>query len=239
MSIIVTELGPHLRPIVDLRLKAENLLKVSKYRVRLTVCAVVAGSLAPVSAAGQICAGLPAEVSQVVSVAMGSRSDKPPMTDLQYVGASYANVVGDRLTMMAFGQVPVPGADPGFLRAAAELTAALPGTIGAGCPVITAGYSAQRGVRDAGPHLSMGYGVGRRWNHSEGDGWFAFYAIPGVLVDRHRDYLDGGSSTRIRFASDLGFLISLNAHLYIGGGLRRAFLDGGGTSLEAKVGWTF
>lgn len=209
---------------------------------RLAGCAVAAAVFAMFQAApvqAQICAGLPAEISQVVSVAVGSRSDKPPMTDLQYVGASYANVVGDRLTVMGFGQVPVGGADRDVRRVAAELTAAFPRTVGPGCPVITGGYSAQRGIHDAGPHVSLGYGAGRIWDRSEPDSWFAVYAIPGVLVDRKQDYPDGGSSTRVRFASELGFLISSNAHLYIGGGVRRAFADGGGTSVEAKVGWRF
>lgn len=239
MHAFVIALDRRLTGAVGEHLATANGVSPYSYRTRLGMFVLAAGPLAAAPAEGQICAGLPTEVSQVVSVAVGSRSDKPPMTDLQYVGASYANVVGEHLTVIGFGQVPVGRADRDFRRVAAELPAAFPRTMGAGCPVITAGYSAQRRIHKASPHVSVGYGVGRRWDRSKGDSWFALYAIPGVLVVREQDYADGGLSTRIRFASELGFLISSTAHLYIGGGVRRAFLDGGGTSMEARAGWAF
>jgi hypothetical protein len=188
-------------------------------------------------ARAQVCAGLPAASAEVLTLTVGSSVDKPPLTDPEYIGVGYARVIGERLTISGVGRLPI--ADPAleFQRAGVEISAAFPRTIGPGCPVITAGYSVRRGIHEASPHLSAAYGVGWTWDRGEDERWLSLYAAPGVLVDRKQDYSDGELSTRVRFASEVGFVIASSPSFYLGGGLRRAFLDGGGTSLETRIGW--
>jgi hypothetical protein len=200
---------------------------------------MAAATLTPALGEAQICAGLPPEYSQVLSVAAAGRDDKAPFTDLQYVGATYGVRLSRHVTLSANGQIPLTTSDPGFDHVAGELSAAFPGVVGLGCPVLTGGLRAASETQSGSSYLSAGYGIGKRWDRSKAESWFAVYAIPAVFVDRTADRPGGASSTRIRFGSDVGFLIASGAQFYIGGGLRRAFLDGGGGSIEAKIGWAF
>lgn len=216
-----------------------NRLHHREIRRYLFAIFVVAASLVATPAIAQVCAGLPADAGSFLTLNLGGRHDKPPLTSPQYLATKYTKSLGSSFTLRGSARVPIGHADHLFERGMVELTAAFPRSVGPGCPVLTAGYSVQNGVHEASPHAFFGYGAGWRWDRKTDARLLGLYAIPGVLLDRKQDYQDGSLSNRARLAADVGFLISSHRNLFFGGALRRAFADGGGTAMEVEVGWRF
>lgn len=166
-------------------------------------------------------------------------SDELSFSSLPAIGAAAAYELSGRLMLLGDARIPLDDDTNRFHRRGVELGAAL--RIGRlrgmdVCPLVSAGYESHRTESSRLGYSSLGLALGRRVRNDD-DRSPSFFVVPSVVLRRSED--DGDVLTSVRPFADLGVVFPMFKKVHTAVVVRRAFLDGGQTTIGVEIGTVF